>query len=202
MNKLLPCLCVIFLMFGSITNIQANKIINNLLVNGSFDAGPGIPWIEYSSEGWGIICPNSVAPVTPHSGTYLAWLGGDNNLNDYLYQDIVIPKNATDLTINLYRYFSTQETSGTHDHVTLSLRNPTTNQVLETLLTWSNLDSTSGWVRQSVPISASYAGLPVRVFLSSSTDSLLNTNFFFDTISLNATIKIGSISSAFLLLLD
>ena len=203
MNKLLIILCSLLVIFGAVENIQAKTENVNLLINGNFDAGPGMPWLEYSNHGFNIIYSYLDSLVTPHSGDYLAWLGGDNDINDYLYQDIVIPNTATNLSINLYRFFTTQETSSEiYDQVVLSLRNPTTNQVLETLATWSNLDSTSGWIQQSLPITGNYAGIPVRVYLSSITDSSLITNFFFDTISLNATIKVGSIPGAVFLLLE
>jgi hypothetical protein len=203
MNKLFSIIIIVFILLCSLNNIQAKTIQVNLLLNGNFDEGPGIGWTEYSSKGWNIICSAAELPsLMPHSGTYVAWLGGDYNLNDYLYQDVVIPNNATDLTIKLYRYFATQETSGTYDQVALLIRNPNTNQILETLATWSNLDSTSSWVFQSIPISGNYAGMPVRVYFNSSSDSLRNTNFFLDTISLDAKITNDATIGALYLLLE
>lgn len=203
MNRLVKIIIVMLIFFGATGNIQAKQIKVNLLLNGNFDQGPGIGWTEYSSGGWQLITPAGELPgtVIPQSGP-CAWLGGDNNLTDYIYQDIIIPHSATGLTINLYRLFATQETSEVHDQVVLSIRNPITNQLLETLATWSNLDFTEGWVSQSLAISGNYAGMPVRFHLSSSPDSSLNTNFFFDTISLDATINKDATIGGMLLLLE
>ncbi len=183
-------LCGTMLMFGAESNLQAALVEVNVLVNGNFDTGPGSPWVEYSSKGYQLINASNAIPITPHSGNYVAWLGGDTDYNDSLYQDIAIPSGTKYLSLNLYRWSWTEElTSNIYDQVVVSLRSPTTNGLLETLATWDNLDPTTGWVNQTVTILGDYAGSTVRLALDSSNDSTYPTNFFFDTISLNAKVE-------------
>lgn len=78
MKKILMILFSTMLIFGAVSNIQAATVNMDLMVNGDFDSGPGSPWVEYSNQGYQLISENSGLPlgITPHSGSYVAWLGG------------------------------------------------------------------------------------------------------------------------------
>jgi len=60
------------------------------LVNGDFESGP-TGWVEYSSNGWDLILPNSSLPVTPHGGSWAVWLGGDDDEISYIQQQVTVP---------------------------------------------------------------------------------------------------------------
>ncbi len=53
-----------------------------------------------------------IDPENPHTGARSAWLGGtDKEPLQYIYQDLRIPANATQIQLNYYRYLH-EETSG------------------------------------------------------------------------------------------
>ena len=66
-------------------------VMNNHLIecsssyiqNPGFEAGNAAPWSIGGST--------RIVDVLPYTGTYSAWLGGQNNTFDYLYQDINVP---------------------------------------------------------------------------------------------------------------
>lgn len=58
------------------------------IVNGDFEAGP-TDWLEYSTHGWPLIVDS--LPVTPHSGSWAVWLGGDYDDISYIQQQVTVP---------------------------------------------------------------------------------------------------------------
>ncbi len=53
------------------------------LVNCDFEAGSS-GWTEYSFQGWPLIFSSGDLPLSPHGGSYAAWLGGDNDEISYI----------------------------------------------------------------------------------------------------------------------
>jgi hypothetical protein len=61
--------------------------------------------------------------------------------------------------------------------------------VLETLLTYTNLDATTGWQALQATAQSAHAGTSVRLALHATNDSISNpTDFLFDTLALEATV--------------
>ena len=126
--------------------------------------------------------------MTPHTGSFSAWLGGAADNQDFLFQDVNVPIGVTSLDLHVYLWIATEEPSGAYDTAMITLRDPTTETIIETLGVWTNSDETSNWLARSLSVAGSYAGQSIRVSLESSTDETYNTNFFFDSLSLNAVI--------------
>lgn len=156
-----------------------------LLGNPGFDSGPGGGWVEQSS--YPLINADADIPVTPESGGYAVWMGGALSSTDVLYQDVAVPAGATSMQLAGSRWIATEEIGGVYDTVTVQLAS-TANVAHETLATWSNSDDTTAWTGFTLPASGSYGGQTIRVFLRSVTDSINNTNFFFDTFALRVTV--------------
>lgn len=155
-----------------------------LLVNADFDQGPGTEWVESSGLGVGIVTDEF---GSPHSGAYIAWLGGYHSGVDIVYQDIAIPAGAKNLQIAGYFAVGTEESLGAWDVAALELRT-TTGALLETLQSWSNLDADDVWQTFSVNPTGTYQGQTVRLYFRSQTDSTLLTSFTFDTLAVRATV--------------
>jgi Zn-dependent metalloprotease len=78
----------------------------NLIVNGTFEGDGG--WISIIGKGK----DDLIETERPHTGTRSAWLGGtDKESLMYIYQDVKIPANATQVQLAYYRLIH-EETSG------------------------------------------------------------------------------------------
>jgi secreted trypsin-like serine protease len=60
------------------------------LVNGGFEQGPGKGWSESSTQGFDLIVTDADGR-DPHTGTYMAWLGGIADEVSILHQEVTIP---------------------------------------------------------------------------------------------------------------
>ncbi len=159
----------------------------NLLANPNFDLGQ-VSWVESSNHGWDIIVDSATLAVAPHSGSYGAWMGGDYDEVATLYQDVAIPAGATNLQVTGYYWIGTEEYLGTaYDVSSVEIRN-SGGTLLEQLHQWDNLDENSGWTAFAYSPAGGYAGQTIRLHFAASCDYVDNTNFFYDTIALNATL--------------
>jgi serine protease len=149
------------------------------LVNGNFESGSGVGWTESSTHGWPIVI-NTGFPggLTPHGGSWAAWLGGDISDISYVQQPVTIPVGTPYLAY--YHWISSVDTCG-FDYG-LVLVNGTEEDSYD-LCTTAN---TGGWVRHTVNLSA-YAGQTVTLQIRAETDGSLNSNLFVDDVSFAAT---------------
>ncbi len=157
------------------------------LVNNNYDSTPvGTGWTQFpSNASYPLIDVLDGAGITEQTAPYGAWMGGFLSATDRMYQDVAIPASTTALTITGYRWVGTEETGGTFDFAYLEVLD-TSGGLLSTLSTWSNASSTTAWTAFSFNV-GSYAGQTIRINLRTTTDSTLNTNFFFDSLVLNVT---------------
>jgi len=152
-----------------------------LLVNAGFESG-STGWVADS----GVV--TSSTGNAPNSGLWYAWLNGYGSSNtDFLYQQVAIPSNATSATLSFYLKVDTSETTTTTAYDTLSVTvRDTSNGVLRTLATYSNLHRTGGYVVRTFDLTA-YRGRTVRVYFQGREDSSLQTSFAIDDAALNVT---------------
>ncbi|MEM7535472.1 MAG: trypsin-like serine protease [Chloroflexota bacterium] len=77
------------------TPAPTNDNTSNLVTNGDFEA-VSTGWQESSAKGYDIIIRNADfenLSIFPASGTYMAWLGGDNDEQAALSQSVPLPNN-------------------------------------------------------------------------------------------------------------
>jgi hypothetical protein len=161
-----------------------------LLTNPAFESGPGGGWVEASSLGYGVVVDQAdLGGFLAQTPAFLAWLGGDVSLTDSMYQQVTIPAGATDLSITGYLAIGTNEAAGTvaYDTGSMTIRS-TSDALLATLGSWSNLNVTTGWTAISFLPAGSFAGQTIRLRFDSSNDFVDHTNFFFDSLALNVTV--------------
>ncbi|MCB9572209.1 MAG: hypothetical protein H6709_09005 [Kofleriaceae bacterium] len=169
--------------------IDANCTVQTvqLLTNPSFDASPqGTGWVQVPFDAaYPLI---DVPAVTADTTPYSVWMGGFLSATDSLYQTVAIPAGATGLNLRGKRWIGTEETgTSAFDTVRLQIRS-SAGALLEQLVQWSNVDNGTAWTSFVLTPTGNYAGQTIRVYAESSTDSTLNTNFFFDTWVLEATV--------------
>ncbi len=148
------------------------------IVNGGFENGPNsTPWVEVSR--YELIYNLGEA----HSGEWYAWLGGENNLHEQLYQDVTIPAGTAWVGLTYWWKVESAEAinSPPYDILQVTIRD-TSGNVLQTLETISNASMRDFYVRSFFDISA-YAGQTIRVHFDSRTDSSLVTDFYIDDVS-------------------
>ena len=168
---------------ASAQDAQSPNATTQLLGNPGFENGSAspAPWVPTA----GVI--DNSASEAPHTGVWKAWLDGYGSAHtDTLYQQITIPSGAT-ATLTFWLHIDTAETTTTtaFDKLTVQIRN-SSNAVLSTLATYSNLNKATGYAQKSLDVS-SFQGQTVRVFLTGTEDSSLQTSFVVDDFALNAT---------------
>jgi hypothetical protein len=159
-----------------------NTASQQLIGNPGFENGSSspAPWTASS----GVINNGSQEP--PHSGSWDAWLDGYGTTHtDMLWQQITIPASITTATLTFWLHIDTAETTTTTAYDTLTVQvQDSSGSTLATLATYSNLNAASGYVQKSFNLAA-YKGQTVRIALTGSEDSTLQTSFVVDDFALN-----------------
>jgi hypothetical protein len=148
----------------------------NVIVNPGFEQGRGVGWQEYSAQGW-VLIMNSGFPtgVSPHSGQWAAWLGGDDDEISYIRQSVTIPAGAS--VLSYWAWIASADACG-YDFGGVLVNSTVVNQ-----FNLCSSTATGGWVRRTVNLSA-YVGQTVALQLRVETDDSLNSNLFIDDVSL------------------
>lgn len=152
---------------------------SQLLKNPGFESG-AVNWVATAG-----VIDNSTAEA-PRTGSWKAWLDGYGITHtDTLYQDVAIPSTVTSATLSFWLHIDTSETTTSiaYDTLKVQIRN-TSNTVLSTLATYSNLNKNTGYVQKSFDVT-SYKGQTIRVYFLGTEDSSLQTSFVIDDTALN-----------------
>ena len=142
--------------------------------NANFESGHSV-WTEYSSHGWGIITDG--AGITPHSGSWVAWLGGEYDDVSYIMQSVNVSSSCPYLTF-YYWIASADECGYDRGYVRINGTRVSTADLCES-------NNTGGWRVTSVNLGA-YAGQTVSLQIRVETDGSLNSNLFVDDVSFQA----------------
>jgi hypothetical protein len=148
-----------------------------LLLNRGFESG-AVNWTATAG-----VITNSTGQ-TPRTGSFYAWLDGYGTTHtDSLFQQITIPSTATTVTLSFWLKINTAETTTTtaFDTLQVQVRN-SSNTVLATLGTFSNLNKSTGYVLRTFDVTA-FKGQTVRIYFLGNEDSSLQTSFVIDDTS-------------------
>ena len=133
--------------------INATGGTTNLIVNGGFETGAASPWTLTA----GVL--NNSASEPAHTGAWDAWLDGYGTTHtDSATQTVTIPSTATSANLVFWLHIDTAETTTTtaFDTLTVQVLN-SSNTVLATLGTFSNLNKAAGYQQHTFSVSASRA---------------------------------------------
>jgi aqualysin 1 len=148
-----------------------------LLLNRGFESG-NVTWVATAG-----VVTNSTGQ-TPRTGSWYGWLDGYGTTHtDTLYQQITVPSSATSVTLSFWLKITTSETTTTtaFDRLQVQIRN-SSNTVLSTLATYSNLNKTTGYVQKTFDLTA-FRGQTIRIYFLGTEDSSLQTSFVIDDTS-------------------
>jgi uncharacterized membrane protein len=157
-----------------------------LIGNGGFENGSSnpAPWTVATTQATSRVI-NNTSTEPPHSGTWDAWLDGHGSTTtDSILQQVTIPSTATAATLSFWLHIDTAETSTTtaFDTMTVQVLN-SSGTVLSTLATFSNLNHATGYQQKSFDLT-SFKGQTVQIFFQGKEDSILQTSFVLDDVSL------------------
>jgi subtilisin family serine protease len=149
-----------------------------LLLNPGFESG-NVNWVITAG-----VISNSGRP--PRTGSWFAWLDGYGTTHtDSCYQQITIPANVASATLSFWVRIDTAETTTTtqFDRLQVQIRN-SSNTVLATLATYSNLNANSTYALKTFSLNA-FRGQTIRVYFLGTEDSSLQTSFVIDDTAVN-----------------
>ena len=150
-----------------------------LIVNGGFESGAA-SWSATS----GVVSNDSSQAA--HAGSYKAWLDGYGSAHtDSLYQSVTIPAGAASASLSFWLKVVSSETSTTQANDTLKVQVRSSNAVLATLATYSNLNKGSSYLQKTFDLSA-YKGQTVRIYFEGIESATAATSFLVDDVSLLA----------------
>jgi hypothetical protein len=151
-----------------------------LIVNGGFEAATASPWVLTT----GVL--NTSASEPPHSGVKDAWLDGYGTTHtDTADQTVTIPSTAVSATLTFWLHIDTAETTTTTAFDTLKIQVlNSSNTVLATLGTFSNLNKAAGYSQKSFSV-LSFKGQTVKIRFIGTEDTSLQTSFVIDDVALN-----------------
>lgn len=174
---------------------------NQLLANAAFDSGRTGVWTEESTyAGVEILTRRDdaqlvAAGVTPHTGDWLAWLGGipDNDEERKhtvkLRQTIAVPADAASLTVSGRYWIKTAENpnDAVYDELFIEIEEQE-DVVVQLLHMVSNLDDTTGWTsfERSTDNLDQIRGRTLTFRAYSRTDFTYQTSFYLDSLRLVA----------------
>lgn len=152
----------------------------NLIVNGGFETGIATPWTLTA----GVL--NNSASEPPHTGSWDAWLDGYGTTHtDSAVQTVTIPSTATTATLTFWLHIDTAETTTVTAFDTLQVQVlNSSNTVLATLGTFSNLNKAAGYSQKSFSV-LQFKGQTVKIRFLGTEDTSLQTSFVIDDVALN-----------------
>lgn len=152
-------------------NIYLPLVSQIPIFNAGFESGH-TAWTEYSTHGWYLITQSSSITPSPHGGSWLVWLGGDDDEISYIQQQVGVPAGSPYLAY--WGWIDSKETNCSNDHGGVAV-NGSGVEVYGLCQSSNN----SGWQKHVVNLSA-YAGQSVALQIRVETNSSVNSNLFID----------------------
>ncbi len=159
---------------------------SDILLNGGFESGPTV-WSQSSSNEYELICSSGtcVPTISPRTGSFLAWLAGDNNETSILKQKVTIPSGSNAMLSYWYTSYSADACGYDFAGAQVKVGSKMVRSVIHNLC----LDTSDGeWHNDSIDLSE-FAGKTVELSFIATTDSSNFSNFWVD----DARLRIGSV---------
>lgn len=163
-----------------------STVAQDPIQNGGFESGR-VVWQEASSNGFELILSTSDdIPLSPHGGSWLAWLGGYPDEVSYISQRITIPAGRS--ILHFWVFTASSDSCG-YDDFGVMVNNDV---VYAQWVCYQN--NTNAWVRKTVDLSA-YVGQSVELAFIAELDAYGNSNVFLDDVSLDSTTTMNDSTS-------
>ena len=149
-----------------------------LITNGGFEA-QGAGWTQSSAGGF-----NLISTFYPRTGSWGAYLGGANNADDRLSQQIIVPSNPISVSLTAWWAIATEEPGAGFDRMTISLLQPN-GALLQDLFTVDSSATVNLWDQAEADLTQ-YAGQTIVLRFRATTNASSPTDFYVDDISVVA----------------
>ena len=150
------------------------------LVNGDFESGR-TGWTEYSAKGAELIYQATDLPISPHGGTWAAWLGGLLDETSHIEQQVTV--SARSPYLSYWHWIGSQDSCG-HDFAGVLIDGATVVDQYDLC----ESKKTGGWAKHVVDLSA-YAGQSISIRIRVETNSSNNSNLFVDDIAFQSSLS-------------
>jgi hypothetical protein len=117
--------------------------------------------------------------VTPHTGSWAVWSGGDDNELSYIQQSVTVP--AASPYLAYWHWIASAEVICGADIGMVQVNGTTVDQY-----NLCSSEDTFGWVLHVVNL-GTYGGQTVQLRIGSATDGSLNSNLFVDDVAFQAS---------------
>lgn len=179
MKKLLLVLSVIFM--AGIANAQ-------IVADGSFEAGPGGPWTEYSLNYGTPLCDggcgNCGGFCGPNTGTFYAWFGGANAVEvGQVLQSIVIPGSSS-AVLTMQVYMPTPGPGLAQDRLMISMDGT----LLKTITALDSAIYKNGYTQVDINVLAFADGMPHDLIIEGHQSTPTSFNILVDDIDIVAAV--------------
>ncbi len=175
--------------FAYLPLIQQTCAPVELVQDGGFEAGLPNPAWQTSSNVFSDILDDTPDPA-PHGGAWKAWLGGDDLIQESLWQTITVPAGTVGLQVSYWWRVDTFETVHPYDTLEVQIRDAAGNPV-QTLETLTDGDAGPDWQQSVFTVTQSYAGQTIQLVFVGQTDDSNPTSFFVDDVSVLKTCPAG-----------
>lgn len=169
--------------------IQGGCAPVELIQDGGFEAGLISPPIWRTSSNVSSDILDDLPNPGPHSGTWKAWMGGDNLVQESLWQAITVPPGVAGLELSYWWRVDTLETSHPFDTLVAQIWDAGSSP-LQTLETLTDGDASPAWQQSTFTVTG-YAGQTIQVAFVAQTDDTRPTSFFVDDVSVYKTCPAG-----------
>lgn len=172
----------------------ATPVAANPIVNPGFESGPNAGWIEASDGGFPLIMNTDFPPgITPHSGQWLAWLGGAVTEVASVRQTVIVPVNAPILTY--WAWLTSAEPECNADNGKVAVNGA---EIVEDY--WlCQATNTTGWTQRSVSLAA-FAGQEILLQIQAENNNgALISSLFLDDLAFTNTARTIRIPAALVL---
>jgi hypothetical protein len=130
-------------------------------------------------QSWLLIVDSFPGTITPRSGTWSAWIGGDYDDTSYVQQQTVV---SLSCPYFIYWHWIASEDACGYDFGRVLV-----NDIVVDTVNLCSSTQTGGWAKHVVNLGA-YAGQSVSLQIRAETDSSLNSNLFVDDVGFESSV--------------
>ncbi len=164
----------------SLTTDDGSTVCSNILTEPGFEAGTGSAWSESSSNGWILI-----DDTNPRTGTYSAWLGGDDEETSNVWQVPDIDASASSATLKYWYFIDSPDSCG-NDNGGLEINGTPASGHNYDLCTTT--DTGVNWLESATVDLLSLAGSSPTITFFATTDESSISHLFIDDVTLEVCV--------------
>ena len=159
-----------------------------LISDGGFEA-QSIDWTQSSAGGY-----NLISNFRPRTGSWGAYLGGANNADDRLSQQIIVPSSAISVSLTAWWSIATEETGVGFDQMAVSVLQPN-GTLLRDLFTADSSSAVNQWDQAEADLTQ-FAGQTIVLRFRATTNASSPTDFYVDDVSVVACLSAATATIA------